>query len=95
MDSKETIDTIGAVNPTMRGEAADQDPKKGFWMYADRATFATKAPDLVNRLMPAVADVTLADDARASFKNSCGQDVPDGVMAYADALADIVGSEVA
>jgi len=62
--------------------AAEQDPKKAFWMYVNGPAFATSEPDFISRVLPAVADVVMDAEARAEYKDQFGVDAPEGATHF-------------
>jgi hypothetical protein len=66
--------------------AAEQDPRKAFWLYVDGPTFATNAPDFTDRVLPAVADLALDAEAREAGETHIGGALPPGAVTYAEVL---------
>jgi hypothetical protein len=84
VDIAEYLQEVAATR-TGRGEldieeldaaAAEQDPRKAFWMYVSGPAFATSEPDFIERVLPAVRDLKLDGHGREMWADEFGTAAP-------------------
>ena len=88
LDSRTDMNEIDIEEPD--AAAVEKDPRKAFWMYVSRPTFATNEKDFINRVLPAVRDLPLDDYGRAQWAEEFGHIPVPEAATYEHALAVVL-----